>query len=151
MKNTKAFTLVEILVTALILAILVAIAVPVVTGHRNKALVTEILTAFSVIKLAEKAYFLEHKTYINAPHGDISYIPGIKAGALDGRLFSENLYAVIDADENGFLAICHIVPTNANLQNTAPRGEQTESLVIAGGGTFYMSMDQDGQVDDNLP
>jgi len=149
LKKVKGFTLIEILVTALLLAILVAIAVPVVVNHRNRALVTEALTALSAIRTAERVYFLENRNYINVSPGSISDIPGIESGDLDGRLFSENLYYVTDADKNGFLAICNIVPTSANLQNSAPKASETESLVIAGGGTFYMSIDQNGQIESN--
>ncbi|MCD6160915.1 MAG: prepilin-type N-terminal cleavage/methylation domain-containing protein [candidate division Zixibacteria bacterium] len=64
-KNTKGFTLVEILIVVVMLAILFAIAVPIYTAYVEGARSAEAQEAISAIWSASKVYYAENHSWPN--------------------------------------------------------------------------------------
>jgi prepilin-type N-terminal cleavage/methylation domain-containing protein len=96
-KQKKAgFTLVELMVVAIIVAILAAVAIPLMSGNKKRAAATEAQAACSTIQTAEQTYRAEHGTYmvgITDPHS----LPGISTGDLAGKYFPDSGYTMTSA------------------------------------------------------
>ncbi len=82
-RNTKGFSLVELMVVVAIIGILAAIAVPNVTKYMMKARQSEAKTNLAAIYSAEKALFVEYNGYSTrfsaigyAPEGQLRYRTG---------------------------------------------------------------------------
>jgi len=75
MKNTKGFTLVELLVVLLIIAILAAIATPLYLQNANRARASEAVSAMGLIRQALRDHFINNSVYcdvvLDATDGNI--------------------------------------------------------------------------------
>lgn len=102
MKNKKSgFTLVELMVVAVIVAILAAVAIPLMTGNRERAMVTEAEAGLGTMRTALRAMFAQTGAYNVDLDGNAlaagaaaAAIPGIQAGDLDGRYFDDDAYSI---------------------------------------------------------
>jgi type IV pilus assembly protein PilE len=63
MKQTKGFTLIEVMVTVVILSVLTAIAIPAYQGYITTARQTEGWDNLASLKLAQEEFFLENNSY----------------------------------------------------------------------------------------
>lgn len=92
-KRSKAgFTLVELMVVAIIVAILAAVAMPLMRGNRNRAVATEGQASCSVIRTAVGLYRAEHNA-LPATGTAPKQMPGITTNDLNGSYFNEDGYA----------------------------------------------------------
>ena len=102
MRNKKSgFTLVELMVVAVIVAILAAVAIPLMTGNRERAMVTEAEAGLGTMRTALRAMFAQTGAYNVDLNGNAlaagaaaTDIPGIQAGDLDGRYFDDDAYSI---------------------------------------------------------
>ncbi len=87
MKNTKGFTLVELIIVIVIVGILSIVAVPVYKGYTKKAMGTEAKSLIGSIATAERVYFAEWNNYYSvADSGDNSaYGAALRVLDVDGR------------------------------------------------------------------
>jgi len=94
------FTLIEILIAVIIVAILASIAIPIYVRNIEKSKTGEAVTILNLIRMAEKDYFLDNKTYTT----DLSSLnidnPNDMSSA--SRYFD---YTIPAADANGFQAM----------------------------------------------
>lgn len=95
-KNKAGFTLVELMVVAIIVAILAAVAIPLMSGNTKRAIATEGQAGIGTIKTAEQVYKAEHGGfYVGNFSG--SAVPNgltLKSGDLDGKYFASGSYVV---------------------------------------------------------
>lgn len=91
-KNSKAgFTLVELMVVAIIVAILAAVAIPLMSANRTRAMATEAEAGLGTIRTVLRAMFAETGAYNVDLNGDDidssdpTDLPGLNPGDLDGR------------------------------------------------------------------
>ncbi|MCF7849619.1 MAG: type II secretion system GspH family protein [Kiritimatiellales bacterium] len=93
-RNKKAgFTLVELMVVAIIVAILAAVAIPLMSGNKERAVATEGQAGCSTIQTAQRVYKAEHGTYHPSATSP-SDLPGFNAGDLDGTYFNDASYVI---------------------------------------------------------
>ena len=101
-KQSKAgFTLVELMVVAIIVAILAAVAIPLMTAQKKRAMATEGEAGLGMIRTALRAMYAETGNYnkdangntLNAPVA-ITNLPGVNASDLDGKFFHNGDYSV---------------------------------------------------------
>jgi type IV pilus assembly protein PilA len=96
MKNQRkaGFTLVELMVVAIIVAILAAVAIPLMSGNKNRAIATEAQAGCSTVASALKVYWAEHGSAKSAAIADVTTLPGINTGDLVGKYFNDSSYSV---------------------------------------------------------
>lgn len=101
-RNKKSgFTLVELMVVAVIVAILAAVAIPLMTGNKERAAATEGQAGCSTIQTAQRVYRAEHGSYYTATT-DPTDLPGINTGDLEGEYFDDGNYVMSGQSANGF-------------------------------------------------
>jgi len=101
-KSKKAgFTLVELMVVAIIVAILAAVAIPLMSGNKKRAAASEAEAALGTARSALRAMFAETGAYNQTPASSalaagaaITAIPGVNQGDLVGRYWQEANYTI---------------------------------------------------------
>ena len=106
-KNRKAgFTLVELMVVAIIVAILAAVAIPLMSGNKRRAMATEAESTLGQLRTAMRVNMAETGRYDKDSAGnsiDELYtgaggtypIPGVNANDLDGKYWARGQYSIV--------------------------------------------------------
>lgn len=97
--SKKGFTLVELMVVAVIVAILAAVAIPLMSGNKKRAMATEAEAALGSVRTALRAMYAETKDYSKDPNGtaisgSVTNIPGVTAEDLEGKYFKAANYSI---------------------------------------------------------
>lgn len=138
--NRKAgFTLVELMVVAIIVAILAAVAIPLMSANKARARATEAESALGTVRSALRAMYAETDAYNKDLNGNTlgagavaGVIPGIRDGDLDGRWFSDECYAITSISTSNYLL------TATGASSSAPKADEVDGVVI--------TMNQDGNI-----
>lgn len=95
-KNKAGFTLVELMVVAIIVAILAAVAIPLMSGNTKRAIATEGQAGIGTIKTAQQVYKAEHGGFYQGNFTGSSIPAGMTLGNTDlnGKYFGAGDYAV---------------------------------------------------------
>jgi type IV pilus assembly protein PilE len=89
-RNSKAgFTLIELMVVAIIVAILAAVAIPLMTGNRNRAYATEGQTGCGTIKTCIRIMEAEQAPFPSS----LSEVRGVTQADLTGQYFTNYVIA----------------------------------------------------------
>ena len=102
-KRRSGFTLVELMVVAIIVAILAAVAIPLMSGSKRRAMATEAEAGLGTCRTALRAYFAEHNDYGSDGVGKpVTDIEGIRSGDLSGTYFTDGdyTYTVYESGSN---------------------------------------------------
>ncbi len=108
-RRVAGFTLVELMVVAIIVAILAAVAIPLMAGNKKRAMGTEAETALGTIRTQLRIMYAETGGYTNNPNGvpvaNIWLVPGVVQNDIAGKFWSTNAYQFAangsPADQNG--------------------------------------------------
>lgn len=94
-KNKKSgFTLVELMVVAIIVAIMAAVAIPLMSGNKDRAMATEAQTACGSIAGQIQLDILEEGTNTVQAYTSASELSGISLTDLDGAYFKTANYVL---------------------------------------------------------
>jgi len=133
--SKKSFTMVELMIVAVVVAILAVVVTPLMLGNKARAYSTEAETALGNIRDALRVFYAEYNFYPTIPgwlpvEGNV---PGINGSDLLGTYFSGPNYT-ITSDANSFTILC----TWNAVGNTAPRAAEISSYA------FTTSLDRSG-------
>lgn len=100
-RNKKGFTLVELMVVAVIVAILAAVAVPLMSANKKRAMATEAEAAMGTVRTALRTLYAQTSAYnrdlddgtLTAPLAPTA-LPGIESGDLNGKYWQEGYYSI---------------------------------------------------------
>lgn len=92
----SGFTLVELMVVAIIVAILAAVAIPLMSGPKNRAAATEAQAGCSTIAQAVRMNLVEGDAFETT----INNLPGVSDGDLNGNYFDHEDYALSGSYSN---------------------------------------------------
>ncbi len=108
-RQLAGFTLVEVMMVAIIVAILAAVAIPMMMRNRQRAMVTEAEAGLGTMRSALRAMYAQTKAYNVKQDGTAlaagaaaSDIPGIQPGNLNGRYFDDDAYSISAVGANTF-------------------------------------------------
>ena len=101
--NSKAgFTLVELMVVAIIVAILAAVAIPLMSGNKKRAMCTEAETALGAMRTQLRVMFAETSSYATNQNGvalnsasSVWQIPAVSLVDFQGKFWSTNAYSFL--------------------------------------------------------
>lgn len=109
--DRNGFTLVELMVVAIIVAILAAVAIPLMTAQKKRAAATEAEAGLGCIRTAMRANCVESGAYnkdardttvtLAAPVAATN-MPGVNAGDLDGKYFRNTDYSIAAVAANTY-------------------------------------------------
>lgn len=101
-KNKKAgFTLVELMVVAIIVAILAAVAIPLMSGNKDRAIATEGQAGCGTIATGIRMQWVQDGSF-STNSASAHSLPGINDGDLDGTYFDHDDYAWTATDGNDY-------------------------------------------------
>ena len=96
--HRAGFTLVELMVVALIVAILAAVAIPLMSGNKKRAMGTEADSALGSIRTAARVLMAETGAYNKKSDGstiadmNCKNYPGMSAADLNGKFWNSACY-----------------------------------------------------------
>ena len=93
-KNKAGFTLIELMVVAIIVAILAAVAIPLMSANRNRAYATEGQTGCGAIKTALRVMQADGATAPATGVISSNNVRGVSAADLEGTYFAGNGYSL---------------------------------------------------------
>lgn len=104
-KNSRGgFTLVELMVVAIIVAILAAVAIPLMSGNKKRAMATEAESALGTLRTQLRVMYAETGTYATNNNGTavttVWQIPGVNQSDMDGKFWETNAYSFVTAPSN---------------------------------------------------
>jgi prepilin-type N-terminal cleavage/methylation domain-containing protein len=73
MRNTKGFTLVELIIVIVIVGILSIVAVPMYRGYTRKAMASEGKALLGGINSSQKVYYAENSSFASSTTGSLGY------------------------------------------------------------------------------
>lgn len=138
MRKRKGFTLVELMMVAIIVAILAAVAIPLMSGNKRRAYGTEAEAALGMIRSNLRVYLAENDEYPVIASGTPveTNVDGIASGDLTGTYFSGPNYTIESA------AAAYTVTCDWDAAgNTAPQEDAISSIDAT------TTIDEDGEFD----
>lgn len=124
-QQRSGFTLVELMVVAVIVAILAAVAIPMMMANVKRAKATEADTGCGAVRTALRVYFAEHQAYPAGTDAAVTTITGVGANDMDGVYFSTPDYTFTTSGNN-YTIKC----TGNSGGSTAPKKAEAAGIVV---------------------
>lgn len=109
LSSKAGFTLVELMVVAIIVALLAAVAIPLMSANKKRAAATEGEAGLGTIRSALRATYAETGAYNVKPGGAgltgttvAGNVPGISAGDLNGKYFVDGNYSIVSISASNY-------------------------------------------------
>ena len=128
-KNRKAgFTLVELMVVAIIVAILAAVAIPLMSGNKDRAMATEAQAGCGTIATQVRLAHVEGLSV-----SGVDSLPGVNAGDLDGNYYDHDDYVLSYTTISNYNVVVSANATKGGgyVRMTVAPGAKTEWIYTA--------------------
>ena len=154
MISRRGFTLIELIVVVVIICILASVAVPMMKGFRNRAIMTEAMTAIYALRTALKNYYMEYNSYPASIGGNLVAIETLPAGKAMGIRSDDYVGAYFIKSDEGFSAYWIMTdPSGARFDitcNVKKIGmtftKEWQALLKDPNQDGYIKVDQDGTI-----
>jgi len=130
--NKSGFTLVELMVVAIIVAILAAVAIPLMSGNKKKAQATEAQAGAGAIKMLVRIMQTEG---VAAPT-TLSGVRGLNAADLDGTYFLNTDYSYSGSGYSNMIVTVSGTSARSGLASTDTLIMSNINSVTTWGGTL---------------
>jgi prepilin-type N-terminal cleavage/methylation domain-containing protein len=139
MKSRKSgFTLVELMIVAIIVAILAAVAIPLMGTNKKRAMMTEAEAGLGMLRSSLRTLYAESGAYNKDRNGNpivagsITNIPGVSTNDIAGRWFDGSAYDLQVVASNSYTVRCQ-----GDVSSTANKADVAGlSVTLNEGGTF---------------
>lgn len=118
--SKAGFTLVELMVVAIIVAILAAVAIPLMSANKKRAAATEGEAGLGTIRSALRAMYAETGSYALTPNQTVlgpgavaGTVPGMSVGDLNGKYFVDANYSISSISASSY--VLQVVGTTGNV------------------------------------
>jgi len=152
--SKSGFTLIELILVVLIIAVIASIAVPGMQTMKNRAILSEAVSALGTLRTAMRAYHAVNGVYPTTPPGSLvsdGFYPALDPGllqelaidpnAFNGRYFPAKAY-YISSDSSTFIAGCFLKAFSYWFVDDP----DAKAVADATGICSRVTMDQDGNV-----
>jgi type IV pilus assembly protein PilE len=113
LSRRSGFTLVELMVVAVIVAVLAAVAIPLMGGGKRRAMASEADSALGAVRACLRAMYAETRDFSRDPNGSaleagdpLTSIPGVSVGDLEGKYFKESDYDIASISSSAYTLRC---------------------------------------------
>ena len=131
-KNKKSgFTLVELIVVAIIVAILAAVAIPLMTGNKERAIATEGQAGCSTISTQLRMVLAEDGDFANV--SDVASLPGIRTSDLEGTYFADADYTISGLSVSAAGAPNYEISASPSKSTDAVTAAKTVTMTVTAG------------------
>ena len=130
----SGFTLIELIIAAVIIGILASIAVPICSSIKKKAIACEAVTAMGCIREAEREYFIVNNEYIVGVNIENSNL-NIKLNDFNGVYFSYDCFDLFAKGSNPLVIRCR---PGLSVPSRSPKAQ--EVVDWTGGRSIWIRM-----------
>jgi len=138
-KNRAGFTLIELMVVAIIVAVLAAVAIPLMSANKKRAAATEAEAGLGSVRSAMRAMFAETGAY-NLDYNKTTLTvgmsptnaPGVGAADLDGTYFKTANYSFVAPFDATHFTIQVTGSTNAIVSSVTIKLDQDGNFTRSG-------------------
>ena len=136
MKNSRGFTLIELIVAILVVAILAAVAVPGYRDHVRRGKITEATTGLADMRVKLEQYFQDNRTYVGAcVAGTVAALPtnpryfAFACPTLTATTYTVTATGIAAQSMNGFV----YQVTQANVQSSTMTADAASAGFVTNG------------------
>ena len=142
-RNRKAgFTLVELMVVAIIVAILAAVAIPLMSGNKKRAMASEAQSALGTLRTQMRVMYANTSNYATNSNMQqvqgVANIDGVNMADLAGKYWSTNAYSFFTLPNGAQQGTNYVLQADGSQAGCDP-ALSTVLIKLDGNGTFTTS------------
>ncbi|MFC1708744.1 prepilin-type N-terminal cleavage/methylation domain-containing protein [Candidatus Omnitrophota bacterium] len=116
LRNKKSFTMIELMIVAVVVAILAVVLIPLMAANRARAYSTEAESGLGTLRTQLRLYYAEYSAFpvMEVGNAVVGEVPGVSAGDLDGTYFGDPSFTVTASTADTYNLTCTWATAAAN-------------------------------------